>query len=110
MIKAFDKKALFAALKPKTEHITIDGFGEIGIAQLTVAEVEALRSSIKQDGKDDKFALRLVLASVVDGDGARVFSEADLPDLEAASNEPIEKLVAKTLQVNGFSKAPEAKN
>jgi hypothetical protein len=110
MAKAFNKSALLAALKPKTERVTIDGFGEVGIAQLTVAEVEALRASLKKDGQDNKFALRLVLASVVDEDGARVFDEADLPALEAAGNAPIESLVNKTLQVNGFTPKADAKN
>jgi hypothetical protein len=110
MTKAFDKKALFAALKPKTERVTIEGFGEVGIAQLTVTEVQALRASINKDDQDNKFPLRLVLTSVVDDDGKRVFDESDLPALEAAGNAPIEKMVAKALEVNGFKKAPEAKN
>lgn len=110
MPKTFDKKALFAALKPKTERVAVEGFGEVGVAQLTVAEVEALRATLKKEDQADKFALRLVLASVVDDAGGRVFTEADLPDLESSGNAAIEALVTKTLQVNGFAPKADAKN
>lgn len=108
---AIDKAALFAALKPKTEQVTIEGFGTLGIAQLAVSEVDRLRALLKADGQDDKFGLRLVVACVVDDEGARVFSEnEDLAALEASSNQAVDLLVSKALEVNGFRKAPDAKN
>jgi hypothetical protein len=110
MKKTFDKKALFAAIKPKTDSVTIEGFGEVSIKQLTVSEVEDLRATIKDGDKSNKFAMSMVLASVVDEEGALVFDEADRAELESSSNAPIDRLVAKALEVNGFKKVPEAKN
>jgi hypothetical protein len=110
MAKAFDKKALFAALKPKTELVPVDGFGDLSVKQLTISEVEALRATVKEGDKSNKFALSMVLASVVDDSGALVFDESDRAQLESSSNAPIDRLVAKALEVNGFKKAPDAKN
>jgi hypothetical protein len=110
MTKALNKAALLKALKPKTQSVTIEGFGEVGIAQLTVAEVDSLRATLKKDERDSKFAVRLVLASVVDDDGNRVFEEADLPELEASGSAAVDQLVKQTMQLNGFTPKAEAKN
>lgn len=107
---AFDKSAFFAATKPKVEQVNVDGFGAVNLAQLNVADVDALRKSLNASNESDKFGLRMLLLSVVDDDGARVFGDDDLPSLEAASNSAIEALVGKTLEVNGFRKAADAKN
>lgn len=110
MSTKFNKSALLAALKPKTESVNVDGFGQVGVIQLTVAEVDTLRASLKKEDKADQFGLRLVLISVVDTDGNRVFDESDLPGLQGSSNAAMDGLVAKTLEANGFKKAAEAKN
>lgn len=107
---AFDKSAFFAAIKPKAEQLTVDGFGAVNIAQLSVSVVDALRATLKAADQSDKFGLRLVVLSVVDDDGSQVFSDDDLPSLEASSNQAIELLVEKALEVNGFRKAADAKN
>ena len=107
---SLNKAALLAALKPKTELLEVEGFGAVGIIQLTVAEVTAVRDGLDKDGQADQFGLRLVLLSVVDAEGARIFDEADLADLQAASNAAMDLLVTKALEVNGFKKAAAAKN
>ncbi|MGI4849320.1 MAG: hypothetical protein ACRYGK_14445 [Janthinobacterium lividum] len=101
----FDKASLFAALKPKTSAVPVEGFGDVQIKQLAVSEVEAIRAQLKKDNDNDSFGLRLLTASVFDDDGAAVFSEADLPEIRASSNEAIEKLVTGVLELNGFRKA-----
>lgn len=110
MTLQFDKAALLLALKPKTTSLTIDGFGEIGITQLSVAEVDGLRSALKSDDKTDQFGLNMVMLSVVDSNGNRVFADEDMPALKAASNAVMDDLVGKTLEVNGFKKVADAKN
>ena len=75
MTTPFDKFALVAALKPKTVQVPIEGFGDVGIAQLTVSAVDDLRIALKKEDKVDQFGLRLVQLSVVDPDGGRVFDE-----------------------------------
>jgi hypothetical protein len=103
----FDKAWLLAALKPKTVPSGIKGFS---IRQLSVAEVEAIRIAMKAAGNSDSFGLRLVAASVIDSAGASVLSAADIPALQESSNEQIDKLTALALELNGFVKAPDAKN
>lgn len=110
MTKTFDKKALFAAIKPKTQQHSVEGFGEVGVVQLSVAQVEEIRESMKKDEKGEAFGLLLVVQAVVDGNGARIFEESDIADLKASSNNAVDAMVAKALEVNGLKKAPEAKN
>jgi hypothetical protein len=110
MALQIDKAALLLALKPKTVSFAIDGFGEIGIVQLSVAEVDSLRAVLKSDDKTDQFGLNMVMLSVVDSDGNRVFADEDMPALKAASNAVMDELVGKTLEVNGFKKVADAKN
>jgi hypothetical protein len=110
MLQPFDKAALLAAMKPKTAQLSIDGFGDVGIMQLSVAEVEELRSVLKKDDKTDQFGLSMVILSVVDSDGNRVFTDDDLPALRSASNAVMDALVGKTLEINGFKKAADEKN
>ena len=110
MTNKFDKAALLIALQPKTTNLTIEGFGDVGIMQLSVAEVEGLRSALKSDDKTDQFGLNMVMLSVVDGDGNRAFTDADMPALNSASNAAMDVLVGKTLEVNGFKKVTDAKN
>lgn len=110
MTISFDKAGLLVALKPKTAPLNIDGFGNVGIMQLSVAEVEELRSALKKDDKTDQFGLSMVVLSVVDDDGNRVFTEDDVPELRSASNAVMDTLVGKTLEINGFRKAADEKN
>ncbi len=110
MTNKFDKAALLAALQPKITTLDIDGFGQVSITQLSVAEVEGLRSALKQDDKTDQFGLSMVMLSVVDDDRQRVFTDDDLSALKSASNAVMDVLVGKTLEVNGFKKASDTKN
>ena len=110
MTNRFDKAALLAALQPKITTLDIDGFGQVGIMQLSVAEVEGLRSALNQDDKTDQFGLSMVMLSVVDDERQRVFAEDDLSALKSASNAVMDVLVGKTLEVNGFKKVTDTKN
>ncbi len=106
----FNKSGLLTALKPKTQNVAIEGFGDVAIIQLTVDQVEALRADLRKTDKVEEFGLRLVQASVVDEDGNRVFDDADLAALKTSSNAAMDGLVSEALRVNGFRKAPDAKN
>lgn len=108
---SFDKSAFFAAIKPKTSDYTVDGFGAVHIAQLSVTEVEAIRGGVATDDAAKKeIGLRFVVYAVVDDDGARVFSDDDLDQLRASSNESIEALAAAVLKLNGLLKDDTAPN
>lgn len=107
----FDKAALFAALKPKTKAVQIEGFGQLTAKQLSVGEVNVVREKLKNgDKKEDAFGLHLVMMSMVDQDGQRVFEEEDLAQLQEASNAAVDALIAAALELNGFKKAAEAGN
>jgi hypothetical protein len=107
----FDKNALFAALKPQTKPVAIPGFGELTAKQLSVSEVNEVREILKKNDKqEDAFGLQLVMMSMVDSDGQRVFEEEDLAQLQAASNAAVDTLIAATLELNGFKKAVDAGN
>lgn len=110
MAKANDKKALLAALKPKTHDHTIEGFGKVGITQLSIGEVEKLRELAKKEGKLDKFAYLLTIRCVVDEEGNPFFGDDDLTDLEAGSNDVMEALVGRVFDLHGYGKKAAEKN
>lgn len=107
---SFDKSAFFAALKPKVSDVTVEGFGAVHIAQLSVLEVEAIRGVATDDAAKKEIGLRFVVYAVVDDDGARVFSDDDLDQLRASSNEAIESLATAVLKLNGLLKDETAPN
>jgi hypothetical protein len=109
MTKKFDKAALFAALKPKAAEVTVDGVGAVRIAQLSVAEVEAIRKLTEKDEAKKDLGLRFVIKAVVDEDGQPLFADSDLEDLRATSNTAMEALATEVLKHNGLLK-DEAKN
>ena len=116
MSKKIDKAALLAALQPKAQPFEVEGLGTVGVKQLTVGEVEALRASIKTDEADQAaaksydFGLGLLVSCVVDEDGAPMFDAGDLPALVASNQAMVDQMVEKALLVNGFKKAEAAKN
>lgn len=135
MAKRLDKAALMAALKTKIVDFPIEGFGTVGIKQLSVVEIDALRESTRpdadegekdqkskasdknSDGDPDKkkekkyvFGLRLVIESVVNEDGSTMLDSEDLAALEKSNHALVDKLVGKALAVNGFVKEVGAKN
>lgn len=107
---SFDKSAFFAALKPKVTTVEVEGFGAVRIAQLSVAEVETIRGVATDDAAKKEIGLRFVEYAVVDDDGARVFTDDDLDQLRASSNEAIEALATAVLKQNGLLKDDAAPN
>ena len=107
---AIDKVALLAALKPKTVNVPVEGFGDITIMQLSVDEADALRANMKTEEEKLKFGLKLVVKSVIDDVGNPVFTNEDLPALNASSNVSLDKIVSAALEANGFKKVADAKN
>lgn len=107
---AFDKVALFMAMKPKTVKVAVDGFGDLTIMQLTVQEADSLRSNMKTDADKQQFGLKLVIKSVIDDVGEPVFNDTDFAELEASANAVLDKIVGVALETNGFKKVADAKN
>jgi len=115
-----NKEALLAVFKPKIIKVPLPGDGgSVLVRALTVAQVDAVRAEIKKEEaaktagveeEKDSFGLRLMLLSVIDEDGKRLFSDADLPALKGSGNGPVEHLILEVMKLNGFHKAPAEKN
>ncbi len=106
----FDKTALLAALKPVVTDVQVDGFGLVHVRQLSVAENDAVRAAAKKEAAPSAFGLQLLVASVVDEEGAAVFDATDVAELNAASGSKIDVLINKVLEVNGFKTGATEKN
>lgn len=101
------KTAFFAAIAPKTVASGIDGFS---IKELSVAEIDIIRKEMTAAGSPESFGLRLVAMSVIDVNGEPVLTMDDIPALQQSSNDLVEKLTGKAVELNGFIKAAAAKN
>lgn len=101
-----DKIALLSALAANVTTVAVDGFGDVRMRQLTVAENDICRAAAKADqAASSEFGLRLVMYSVIDEAGGQVFSEQDLPALRDAGGAKIDALVSKVLEHNGLGTA-----
>lgn len=107
---AFDKKALFAAILPKTKTVTVDGFGEVMLRQLSIQDAEAFSKTVKEGEDAYLTSINLLIWSVVDKNGKRVFSDSDLPALLNMSAGPLRQLATEASILNGYQKAPDTKN
>lgn len=107
---SFDKKAFIASIQPKTKTVQVDGFGPVLLKQLTLQESDALRVGLSKDDKSSEFGLRLVVASVVDENGERVFADSEIDTLRSTSEAGITKLMDEVMVLNNYRKAPAEKN
>ena len=101
-----DKTALLAALACATKTINVDGFGDVTIRQITVAENDGIRASVKADpdAPHSSFGLQLLVASLVNDDGSPVLTAQDLPALRQAAGRKIDRLVEAVLDANGYGR------
>lgn len=101
-----DKQALLAALAPVRTAVAVEGFGDVQVKQLTVAEADAVRGSLKADEQQpSEFGLKLLVASVIDDTGAAVFTADDLTALQSAASSKVDVLMKAVLKANGFDKS-----
>jgi hypothetical protein len=110
----WNKESLLALFKPKTILHPLPDGGQIALQELTVKEIEDARAARTAEekaagagGEVTPFGLRLLVLSLVNEDGTRVLSDSDLPALRKAGNGPIESMIGKVLELNGFVKVPE---
>lgn len=79
-----NKETIFQKSKPRTDKVEIPEWGLTGDNALTIREFSAgylieLGEEKERDSKQD--AERSIIASVIDENGAPIFSEEDLPAL-----------------------------
>jgi hypothetical protein len=85
----------------KRSTVDIDG-DKITLQELTLADSKALRAN---DGEDESTkSLRLIIASIVDEKGNKVYQEGDIPELETKVGMDILKKIGEAIAVlNGFT-------
>ncbi len=108
VIATFDKAALFAALKPKSKEVEIEGFGKLRIVGITARMAEETQQKAKDAAV--KFWVYLLIRCAVDGNNQPVFDEGDVDTLQDSGNAQIDALVNEALIVNGYKKAADEKN
>lgn len=122
-----NRDSLLDAMKLKTQTVTLDDGSEVLVSELAAldyiklwtdpANQKKTGEKVLKDGKEeevsvidiDKFSLALVAYSAVDENGARLFSDEDVPLIARSNQSVFFKLAEAAREVNGF-KGNEAKN
>lgn len=106
MSKRFDKDAFFNALSQTIITAELEGFGQINLRQISVAEADRIRAAAQDHAgqfSPSDFGLRLLAGSVVSSDGDLVFTDDDVKALRASSTAKIDALITRVLELNGFT-------
>lgn len=106
---ALTREALLAALKPKNQEIQIADIGTVHVAELSISEMDELRTIVAGSPEANSFALHVVVRSVKGEGGESLFTDEDIAELRADSNKGVQALITAALTVNGLI-AAEAKN
>lgn len=102
-----DKKGILAEAKGQSEEIPF-GNGKVLICELSFSEMNAVRDSnlIKKPGSDEVDGFRFVglvtTASIRNGAGERIFSDADLDTVMAFPPSKYLKLAEASKRLNGM--------
>ena len=94
---------ILSALEARQESVEFAG------KQVTVRELDCVADLPSADNGLE-FSLRLIVACVVDAQGAPVFTDEDLPRLRKSARKRIKPLIDAVMRVNGFSLESETKN
>lgn len=108
-----DRNALLAAMELKREEVEIAG-GTVLVSEIGATDLINLYTRedlLDGEKKIDmaKFTPALVAYAVVDEQGTRIFSDADIPALEKASPAVFTKLSEAAKRLNGLT-GEEQKN
>lgn len=105
---ALDKSALLALFAPRIIDRDVPGIGTVRLRELSAPEVSDIRETCRTEAQKADFGFLLVVASVVDEQGAPAFTADDLPALRAAAQSRIGELVTAVMTVNGFAVREDA--
>lgn len=90
----------------KTKDMTLAGWGEIRLRELTAKQLSFLAKLDKADQEEaGKVYSRLAAMSLIDGDNQLLFDADNQEDIEALQNKPwssLEALAAEVIAFNGF--------
>jgi len=89
---------------PKHETVTVPGLGEVLVKKLNAGEQDNFEIG-NTEAKAQHFRARMVAATVIDSQGAKLFEEADIPTLSQFPAEVLDPIVEAAMRVNAtFSK------
>lgn len=100
---ALNRAQLLAAIAVTTVEKTVDGLGTIKIRQVSEAEFDTFSDVAQQGG--EAFLARLAVASIVDDDGAHLFTPDDVPALKAGAFGPVQAILSAVAEANGIGGA-----
>jgi hypothetical protein len=104
---SLDRAGLLAALALRTESVTLP-HGQVMVRTLTAAErINMGAAASNEAGKIDnaKFSALMVINTVVDDAGERIFSDDDLPLVLAGASDVFEALFSKARALNELGSA-----
>lgn len=102
-----NKEQIFQAGKPKTVEVQIPEWGDgdtpltLTIQQLTGTQ---LKECVEHINEGKPGGICQIVASVINGDGQRLFSWDDIPNIEAMSGAGIATLNIAINELNGFTR------
>ncbi len=109
MGKLLSKDAILGAADVATEEVTVPEWGgNVLVRGLTGAERDAFESeSVQTNGRNTKMNLRnvrarLVVLSVVDGEGKRLFGFHDIERLGEKSARALDRIFAVAMRLSGL--------
>lgn len=104
------KASLLGATRPPQETVTVPELGgEVIVRGMTGAERDAFEvAMVEGRGKNRQVNLkniraRLVAYSCIDQDGARIFSDADIPALGAVRADVLNRIYTKAQRLSGIT-------
>jgi hypothetical protein len=110
--RPLDKEAIFAVSDAVTQRVEIPLWGGyVLVRSLTTRERGRLEASIRERkgvNVDENMALlrsRLVMLSVVDAQGKRLFEDRDIDFLEDRNAQAMDAICNVAMRISGFSKA-----
>ena len=90
------RDALLSARTRRFREVDIPGLGTVKIQSMSERErADAQRLS---EDKPGEFSARLIVTCVCNGDGHRLFSEADIPLLLEADSRVVQSLIGEILE------------
>jgi hypothetical protein len=98
---------LAAALKRKTQVFPIKAWGvDAFIRVMTGTERDAWEGQMFADGKPktEKFRVVLLVKTLADGEGERIFNEGEIATLSEMDSKELDRLFDLASEANGLSK------
>lgn len=100
-----NKESIFNANDIRISTVSVPEWGgELRIKSLSVAERDLLTDKIKNAGDSQaKISIGIVIMTVIDNNGNKVFSDSDYDALANKSAPVIERIALEALRINGLN-------